>query len=323
MSPDGPVGLTVAIDTEEDNWGSFSETGATTRNIAHLVELQERMAKWGARPTYLVNYAPLVATDSVKVLGRLAGTEGVEIGAHCHPWNTPPSTGEGPGRSMMRDLPEEANDAMIAEVTRRIASELGVAPRTFRAGRWGFGPTVARPLARHGYAIDVSVSPFIDWGPDGGPDYSDAPHRPYRFHPDRPLVPDPAGPLLEIPTTVGFVSGDHRSRDRLRRRIQRSPLGRLKAIGILDRLGVLRRRWLSPETASAQDMISLAAACLRTGEPLLGLTFHSCTLLPGVTPFVRDASDRERFMASIEAVLRWAAERSVRFRTLSEAGAAL
>jgi hypothetical protein len=317
------VSVTVTIDTEEDNWGSFAESGATSENIGHLPELQALFDRWGARATYLVNRPPLLSRPSVEVLGLLAARSEVEIGAHCHPWNTPPSTGAGAERSMMCDLPLEANRAKIGEITRRIEAELGVRPTSFRAGRWGFGPTVSMALAAEAYLVDVSVSPFVDWSGDGGPDFSVAPNRPYRFDPARPLVAAAAGPMVEIPTTVGFLRGDHRRRAALRRALGRSALRRLGVIGALNRAGLLTRRWLSPEASSAADMIRLAEACLRSGESVLGLTFHSCTLLPGATPFVRDEADRRRFLGAIEQVLRFCAESGLAFRTAGEVGAAL
>jgi hypothetical protein len=222
---------------------------------------------------------------------------------------------------MMFSLPTEANHSKIAEITRLIGTELGVRPTSFRAGRWGFGPTVSMALAAEGYQLDCSVSPFVDWRPYGGPDYSTAPNRPYRFDPRRPFRPDPDGTMVEIPTTIGFLSGDHRRRATVRSALARSPLGRLGVIGALNRLGLLRRRWLSPETSTAEDMVRLAEACLRSGEPVLGLTFHSCTLLPGATPFVRDRADRRRFLHAIEAVLRFCSGETT-FRSLREVGKA-
>ena len=314
------VSVTVAIDTEEDNWGSFVESGATCQNIEHLSELHPLMARWGARPTYLVNRPPLMSAATVEVLGALASLPGVEIGGHCHPWNTPPSTGRGVDRSMMCALPLEANRGMVAEITKRIEAELGVRPRSFRAGRWAFGPTVSHALADEEYLVDASVCPFINWSADGGPDYTMAPSRPYRFDPARPFEPHPQGAMVEIPTTIGFLRGDHRRRAAIREALVRSPLRHLKVVGALDRLGVLARRWLSPETSTADSMVRLAERCLLSGEPVLGVTFHSCTLLPGATPFVRDAHDRKRFLDAISTVLRFCAERSLRFRTLREVG---
>lgn len=316
------VSVTVSVDTEEDNWGSFDASGATTENIPHMVELQERMSRWGARTTYLVNRPPLMSRESVEALGVLSERADVEIGAHCHPWNTPPDTGVGPERSMMCDLPVEANRAMIAEIRTRIESELGVRPTTFRAGRWGYGPTVSEALGSEGFIVDSSVSPFKDWAADGGPDYTQAPHRPYRFDPTHPFTEDPAGTMVQIPTTIGFLNGDHRTRARMRYRIRHSKFRPPHVLGLMDRLGVLTRRWLSPETSTDDDMIRLVEACLRSGEPVLGLTFHSCSLLPGATPFVRDERDRARFLESIDTVLKFCTESGLAFRTLGEAGEA-
>jgi hypothetical protein len=220
----------------------------------------------------------------------------------------------------MCNLPLDANRAKIGELTGRIESELGVRPVSFRAGRWGFGPTVSQALAAHGYLVDVSISPFWDWSPDGGPDYTRALHRPYRFDPARPFQLNANGPMVEVPTTVGFVNGAHRMRSAIRQKLVKSPLRRLKVLGALDRLGMLTRRWLSPEVSSAADMIRLAQTNLRAGEPVLGLTFHSCTLLPGATPFVRDRDDRSRFLDAIESILRFCAEARLQFRTLAEVG---
>lgn len=297
------VAVSISIDTEEDNWGAYVQHGATSRNIAHLRDVQDVFDRWGAKPTYLVNYVPLLDGESVAVLGELAARESVEIGAHCHPWNTPPYTGEGEHRSMMNGLTFEENRALIATVANRIGSELGVTPRSFRAGRWGFGPTVARALVEEGFEADCSVSPFIDWSPRGGPDYSQAPYRPYRLSVSEPLVPVGDGDLVELPTTVGFLGGRHRASNRIRRRLEGSWLARLKGVGLADRAGLLTRRWLSPELASGDEMVRLVEAFARSGVSFLQITFHSCTLLPGVTPFVHDEDDRGRIISALDRVL--------------------
>ena len=257
---------------------------------------------------------------SVAVLGDLASLECLEIGTHCHPWNTPPLCGEGAHRSMMCTLSHHENGEKLREMGRCLRNELGVVPKVFKAGRWGFGPSVAGPLAEEGYEIDCSVTPFIDWSPEAGPDYSDAPYRPYRFDPADPLQPTPAGGLLELPATVGFLSGDHRSRAKARRWLENSPLRHVKFVGIMDVTGVLARRWLSPETSSGNTMIKLSQAWVSSGQSFLQMTFHSCALLPAATPFVRNKHDRTRFLRSIDEFLSYCSQSGFVFRTLSEAG---
>jgi hypothetical protein len=310
--------VAVTIDTEEDNWARFDEVGATTRNIAHLPELQDLFDHWGVRPTYLVNRPPLLDPKAVQVLGALAARESVEIGAHCHPWNTPPLTGSGAGRSMMASLTDDQNRAKIRDVGTRLAAELGVQPRAFRAGRWGFGPTVARPLVLEGYVIDASVTPFMDWRSMGGPDYTDAPSLPYRFDPDQPLKSDAAGALLELPPTIGFLRSGFQKAARIRRRLEAGPVTSRTCVGPLDRLGFFAKRWLSPENASGETMIRLADACLGEGQSYLQATFHSSALLPGATPFVRSERDRRDFMLRLDTFLGHCWRSGFEFLTLTE-----
>lgn len=316
----GEVIVSISIDTEEDDWASYAAQGASVRNIQRLPELQECFQRWGARPSYLVNRPPLLDADSVEVLGELARTEGVEIGAHCHPWNTPPFADDGAHRSMMCAFSDAANRAKLAEIRRCHHSELGNEPTTFKAGRWGMGPSVARPLAALGFEVDCSVTPLIDWTPETGPDYLDAPHQPYRFRPDAPLLRDLLGTMVEMPSTVGYLSGDPRRREGVRRWIEGSPLRRAKVLGIADRTGLLARRWLSPETSSGDTMARLADACVSRGASFLQLTFHSCALLPGSTPFVRDEHDRRKFLGAVDRLLSHCSNSGFTFKTLRESG---
>jgi len=313
------VDVAISIDTEEDNWGSYSREGATTANIGHLPYVQEIFDRWGARPTYLVNRPPLLDRAAVETLGALASRGDVEIGAHCHPWNTPPFAAGNDG-SMMSRLSAEENHAKLKEVGERINTELGIRPTTFRAGRWGFGASVADALVKEGYRIDCSVTPFLDWTSAGGPDYTEAPHRPYRFHPGDPMRPEPAGSLLELPVTIGFLrAGDQRTAARRRKLLERSPLGQLGAVGIVDRVGFLAMRWLSPETSSGKTMVRVAENWVASGESFLHATFHSCALLPGMTPFVRTEADRTAFLEALGEFLAFCKSAGFGFKTLTEA----
>ena len=319
-----PTRVIVSIDTEEDDWGSFDSAPPSVKNIVELPRLQELFERFGVRPTYFVNLAPLSSAPAVATLGEVAAREGVEIATHCHPWNTPPIAGpSGEAGSMMCALDAELNRAKIETVTQALETELGVRSRSFRTGRWGFGPSVARPLADLGYRIDSSVSPFIDWSEIGGPDYRTAQHVPYRFEPERPFEVDPKGSMVQVPTTVGFLRGEQTSANRVRTAMERSWVRRLKVIGVLDRMGFYAKRWLSPETSSGRDMVRLARTLLAAEVSVLSMTFHSCTLLPGATPFVRDRSDRQAFLASIEQFLSFCKGEGVPFASVSEVGAPL
>jgi len=316
----------VTIDTEEDDWGTFRRRGATVENIRLLPELATLWDRYGVRPTYFVNYPPLASREASKVLRALEGGSPCEMGVHCHPWNTPPlEEGEGRPASMMNRLSDDENHAKLAKLGILFQDLFQRRPRAFRAGRWGFGPSVARPLHRLGFTVDSSVTPLIDWGAplmdpagSGGPDYTRAVRQPYRFHPDHPFVPAEKGEMVEVPTSVGFLRGPEGSSATLRAALERSVLARLRVVGLLDSLGILARRWLSPETSSGGDMVRLARTLTHRGFRVLDVTFHSPTLLPGATPFVRSEGDKGKFLERLETFLDFCSRQGFTFATASE-----
>jgi hypothetical protein len=123
---------------------------------------------------------------------------------------------------------------------------------------------------------------------------------------------------VELPTTVGFLRGSDARQSVLRARLERGIAHGLGVIGALDRLGVMARRWLSPEASTGREMIRLAENLVAHGRRHLDVAFHSCTLLPGVTPFVRDEADRARFLGELSTFLQFATDSGFRFKTLGE-----
>ncbi len=308
----------ITIDTEEDDWGQYRSSGFSVENIGQIPRLQELFDRYGAIPTYLLTY-PIVTSEVARgTFLDILARQRCEIGAHCHPWNTPPFEEEINARhSMLNNLPYSTVTKKIGVLQNQITQSIGVAPRSFRAGRWGFSPLVAAAIHELGFRIDTSVTPFVDWSPSAGPDYREAPDYPYQFNPDAVHAVAHDGCLLEVPATVGFLQSNYK----LCRRVLR--LGRLASglhvRGILERTGIVNLRWLSPELSSGKDMLALARICLRRGYQDLNMTFHSTTLLPGRSPYVSSAADLETFLASIEMVLTFAASGGFVFSPLSAA----
>jgi len=319
----GPVRVLVTIDTEEDDWGTYRTQGNSVANIALLPELVPLWERFGVRPTYFVNYPPMVSPEASDVLRSLARDTRCEMGVHCHPWNTPPLR-EVVGRppTMMNGLSDEENFAKLSVLTSLFEERFGSRPRSFRAGRWGFGATVARPLHRLGYQVDSSVSPLLDWSRSGGPDYSQAADAPYCFDPDEPFVPVKGGALVELPASIGFLWGPRGSSATLRAALEGSFLARYRVVGLLDSIGLFARRWLSPETTRDGEMARLARRLVGSGATVLDLTFHSSALLPGATPFVRSEADREKFVKRIETFLQFCVRKGFSFSTASEVAGA-
>src|SRR5438034_4340272 len=201
------IPLVVSLDTEEDNWNR-SRTDVTVENIGELRRQARFFERLGVRPTYFTSYH--VATDTcAAAVMRDIGGEGrrAEIGAHLHPWNTPPLTEAFvPRNSMLKNLPADLQLAKLRHLTAALEEAFERTPRSFRAGRYGLGPDTVASLVACGYAVDSSVSPFANLETvDDGPTFVGAPIMPYRLGSDRDVrQPDPDGPVLEIPLSYGF-----------------------------------------------------------------------------------------------------------------------
>lgn len=310
--------LVITIDTEEDNWGNYFAIDNTVKNIEMIPRLQAIFDRYGAKPTYLVDWPVVTDVRARDILMDIRGRGRCEIGSHCHPWNTPPvEEAPNPFNSMMCNLPEQLVKSKMANLSAVTYERMGFKPTSFRAGRWGFGSQVAQSLEENGYQTDSSICPGIDWREDHGPDYSDAANKPYRFFPPDIMSANGAGSLIEVPASMGFLQPHGRILQRLRKRLLSPVFRRFHLIGLLERSHLMNFRWLSPELSSADDMIALSRALLKQGCPVLNLSFHSTTLLPGMSPYVRSQNDLEDFLFRIETVLKFATTEGIVFTTLS------
>ena len=316
--------LLVTVDTEEDNWGTFLPVGATVENLARLPRLQELFDSCQVRPTYLVTYPVVTDRGAISILRGLLETGRCEVGMHCHPWNTPPFEEETNERnSMLCNLPEELQFKKIESLRGAIVRNLGVVPTSFRAGRWGFGQSVARNLWRVGCTVDSSVTPFMDWTTYHGPDFSEWPPRLTRLE----CGPDPTtsgnASIIEVPATVGFLQENFRLCGRLSAILRKRPLRRLRMIGLLYRLNMLNRVSLSPELEDSDNMIKLTRVLMRKGYPFINMFFHSSSLMAGLGPFVRTPADESRFLGRIRRFLAFVRSEGIGSVGLSEAGEVL
>jgi hypothetical protein len=309
----------ITIDTEEDDWGSYKSDGFRLENISYLPILQKIIDRYGAVPTYLVTYPVMADKDSKRIISGLLDSGRCEIGAHCHPWNTPPFEDlNDKNDSMLCNLNAELVAKKVENLHQIIKDSLDVEPRCFRAGRWGFRENVATAIHGLGYTIDTSVTPFVDWSAYGGPNFSMAIPYMYRFNPNNVFSPEEEGPLFEIPVTTGFYQQNVHLCNLIRGKIIAGPLARLRLIGLLDKLGLINFRWLSPELSNGMEMIHLAKTLMKSEYTHLNMSFHSTTLLPGRGPFVRSKQDLEVFLRNIEMFLQFAAEENMSFARLSD-----
>jgi peptidoglycan/xylan/chitin deacetylase (PgdA/CDA1 family) len=310
--------LIVTIDTEEDNWSAYSNTDNSVENIARIPDLNRIFDEYGVKPTYLVTYPVAINPRSIDILGRILQEGKCEIGAHCHPWNTPPFEEELNRRNtMMCNLPANLVYRKMSVLHEAIQSNLGITPASFRPGRWGFGPGVARALWLLGYRVDSSVTPYVDWSASAGPDFSE--HSPdlFRFCPSQNGFADQNGSLLEVPVSIGFTQANFAFANRVLKTLKKVCPKKFHLIGVLKKLRLLNLVWLSPEASKSKDLRALANRLKKNGHRVLNFTFHSGSLVSGLTPFSNTKKGSMEIMQRIENFLMYARDSGFQGSTLS------
>ena len=318
--------LIVSVDTEEDNWLP-ARARITVENIRQLRRLSRSLGRLGLRTTYFTTYQVALEPWAVELLCEIRAGGDAEIGAHLHPWNTPPLEEPLlPHNSMMKNLPAQLQLAKLQRLTLTLSDALGDPPAAFRAGRYGLGPDSVPALLSCGYQLDSSVTPFVNWETtDDGPSFVGAPLDAYRIGVHRDVaVPEADGPLVEVPLTCGYTRFSSRRWRMLDRVLRARPTRASPVAAVASRLGFAKLIVLSPECASVRDMLALSRGALAGGVRHLQLTLHSPSLRPGFTPWIATAADVDRLYASLEAYVEGLSRMvSVRCATVSEARVAL
>ena len=304
--------LVVTIDTEEEGlWSGNYTSKATVKNITAIPRFQSLCDRFSIRPTYLITTPVAKSPDAVKTLRSIHGTGRCEIGTHVHPWNSPPivDTDGYPRESYLCNLPADIQHAKLEQLTDLIEKSFGSRPLSFRAGRYGIGATAMRSLRKLGYCVDSSVLPRVDYSSQDGPDFRAATCRPY-FPSDSDILSNGNDEsLLEIPVTAGFTHRHFELADRLRQVATQTPWRQMRAVGILDRTGIATRVKLSPEQATLARMKQLATAVVNRNVQVLVLMFHSSSLLPGCSPYVKTEQDLDRFLERLSSFFVFAQEK--------------
>ena len=106
-----------------------------------------------------------------------------------------------------------------------------------------------------------------------------------------------------MPLTIGFFGAAAGIGPRLGRLFDSPSAARFRLPGLLARSGLVTRSRLTPEGVTADEQCRLIEALARRGQRLFSLVYHSPSLEPGHTPYVRNAAELDAFLASLEQVL--------------------
>lgn len=283
--------FTIFVDTEEEfDWGApLSSDADGTRHMAALPPVHARFAAAGVPLTYLVDYPIATSPLAIDVLREVLQDGRSAIGTQLHPWVNPPHREEVNGfNSFTGNLPNDLQRAKLTALTDAVERAFGHRPLVYRAGRYGIGPETPALLAELGYRIDSSMRSAYDYSAEGGPDFLAVPNHAFRL-----------GGLIELPFTTVFTGRLRRGGAGLHRGLGRFPHG----IGIASRLGLLSRVSLTPEDMPLGEAREAIRVAVGEGLRLLNFAFHSPSVEPGHTPYVRDEADLAAFLRWWDEVL--------------------
>lgn len=286
--------LCVVIDTEEEfDWNApLCRDAISVKNIAHQEKAQTLFAKYGIKPTYVIDYPVANQDEGIQPLKALYDDQQCDIGGHLHPWVTPPFTERvNNHNSFPGNLSYEQEYEKLKTLTQTIADNFGFSPTIYKAGRYGVGPNTTDILTKLGYAIDCSVVPHTNFNAIEGPDFTSLPLTPYWFAQDK---------LLEVPLSVDYVGLFSRADNTLYDTITQQPLLKLKIPGIFSRLGLFERIRLSPEGHSFDELRRLTLSMIKQGHKVFCLTYHSSSLMAGGSPYVTNQQQLNDFLTKLD-----------------------
>lgn len=298
----------ITLDTEPDNeWGR--PRVATTENARFVPRFHELCQRHGFPVTYLLTLEMAEDPFLRDYLKPRAAAGECEIGAHLHPWNTPPlaplTDDDLRHHPYPFEYPVDVQRAKLETLVDAIDRRYGARPVSYKAGRWGLDGAHAALLDQLGFRADTSVCPGVNWGPSrgapngsGGPNFSTASLLPYRLSADDVCRPG-ALRVWEIPPTIVFysalgryvpgVQALYRTVRRVRRLFDRQRLG---------------AQWLRPYPYQTAARLRRVAALARAaGAPVLNMTLHSSELMPGCSPYNKTAASIEDLYARLDPFL--------------------
>lgn len=296
--------LLVVIDTEEEfDWGAPHDRNSRSVDcIGEQHHAQAVFARHQIVPTYVVDHPVATTPASAAIFRQWVEDGSCIVGAHLHPWVNPPDREEVNARnSYPGNLPMDLEREKLAVLTEAIAGNIGRRPDIYKAGRYGLGPNSARVLLDLGYEIDLSVVPGTDFGADGGPDFRGLPHDPFWFGPE--------GRLFEIPLSRGFPGLLGAYGESVYNLIGGRTGQSLKLPGVMSRLKLVERIALTPEGVSLDDCKRVTEHLFAQGRRVFTLAYHSSSLLPGGSPYVKTLEGRQRFLDKMDGYIAWFREK--------------
>jgi hypothetical protein len=286
--------LAITVDVEEEGLfsGAYPRVPPGSTNVAQLRRLEFIPREFGFPLTLLVSYQTALDPEACRVLADFQERHGAEIGAHLHPWSTPPYAElPWPEPVSCELLPDNLLRDKFATLVGQVRASLGVAPTSFRMGRFAWGPKAMALLPEFGFRVDSSFVPLSlircqaeDFLLPNDPFWLPGSHE---------------TSLLEAPLTlVPLVPGTNRAAFRFAKRWPRP--WTLRLLRWYRYFGVAG---IQPAWFPLASMVLAARLHRRRGGRALTMFFHSTELQPGASPLVPTGAAVDAFLGKIRSFL--------------------
>ncbi len=315
----------LSIDTEGDNqWDHGCEL--TVENLKFIPRFQDLCNKYNVTPTYLVTSEVCEDSFAKEMFCDYLQKGEAEIGAHLHPWTTPPFYDKAGLRyndvhhAFASELSEDIVNAKIKYLTAQVEESFGERPLSFRSGRFGFDEKVGKALANNGYLIDSSVTPYISWVGQsgipqgtGGPDFLKKTAFPYTYNFN-------GVPLIEIPVTILPTKFPLNRSEKIAGKYFKFVE---KSISLRIARKFLYKNqplWLRPFNWMNIALFSeLINESINIKLPYLVMMFHSSELMPGCSNYRNNSESVEKLYDIIESFFILLKQKNISSTTLTGA----
>lgn len=293
----------ITLDTEGDNLWRNRSGDVTTHNARFLPRFQALCEKYAFKPCWLTNYEMARDPAYIEFARDLLARQQGEIGMHLHAWYSPPehrlTDDDWHYQPYLIEYPEAVLREKVAFMTNLLEETFQVKMRSHRAGRWAFNDVYARALIDHGYQVDCSVTPRVDWrgargAPQGsgGTNYSRFPDRAYFL--DAQDISRPGNSsLLELPMSIQYRHGALTNQlkqgwDRLRGKTRNPSVN-----------------WLRPMGGNLAAMKQVVEQTLAQGNDYVEFMLHSSEFMPDGSPTFTSEAAIDGLYDELEQLFSW------------------
>jgi hypothetical protein len=292
--------LVITIDVEPDCSPSWKYSNPLSFNGVHegiANRLQPLFNKYNITPTYLINNVVLEDAASCKTFSNLNGF--FELGTHLHPEFIAPEKKFDDYRGKKGEAnccfyEPEIEFAKIENITRLFTGQFGIAPLSFRAGRFSAGLNTIKSLKKLSYKVDTSVTPNVIWNDrtrERPVDFRAASNQPYWIGDSSMVTGVNEHDLLEVPVSI------------TRKKLSFSQI--IKYILKNKQLPYRgsKAAWLRPVFSKYDQFINIIGDIneKQIGDTVVyNMMFHNVEIIPGLSPYSSTEEDARAYMGLLE-----------------------